>query len=188
MSGLTEAEFARRAGVDRSTVNRWGADGRLVRLPDGSIDEAASRQMVEATYGGRDDVRRRHQESKARPEGAAAVASLQVPHSLERARHVKAVAEARRLSALAEQEEMTRDRMRGNLIPRESVELAMRIVGAAVRGLMEVMPNQVAPLVIPVSDLDAAHELLSERCRDVLARFGEEVERARRAIETGGAA
>jgi phage terminase Nu1 subunit (DNA packaging protein) len=44
MSRVTQAEFARLEGVNRSTVNRWVKDGRIPVGPDGLIDPVAGRQ------------------------------------------------------------------------------------------------------------------------------------------------
>ena len=57
---LTRAQFARLLGVNRSTVTRWADAGRLVLLPDGSVDAEASLGRIRATSGGRDDVAARH--------------------------------------------------------------------------------------------------------------------------------
>ncbi|MGH8248844.1 MAG: hypothetical protein ACREUU_20745 [Gammaproteobacteria bacterium] len=41
-SSATMAEYARHAGVDRSTVTRWRQKGSLVQTPDGLVDVVAS--------------------------------------------------------------------------------------------------------------------------------------------------
>jgi hypothetical protein len=46
-----------------------------------------------------------------------------------------------------------------------------------VRSQLEVFPDQVAPLVAPVSDLDEVNALLTEHCRQVLTAVAEALER-----------
>ena len=45
------------------------------------------------------------------------------------------------------------------------------------RSLLDVLPDQTAPLVAPVTDPDECHALLIDACRDVLTRLGEAVSR-----------
>lgn len=66
------AAFARRLGVNRSTVTRAAQAGRLVLAADGRVCIAASLARYHGTRGGRDDVAQRHAE--ARGHGVAGVA------------------------------------------------------------------------------------------------------------------
>ena len=70
----------------------------------------------------------------------------------------------------------------GDLIAREDVDNAMKFVGATVRGEMEVLPDQLAPLVAPVSSMEEVHTLIAEACRNVLVRLGEAIERQQTAL------
>lgn len=49
MSHVTQAEFARIQGVNKSTVTRWLRSGRMQANPNGLIDVQASQRMLEAT-------------------------------------------------------------------------------------------------------------------------------------------
>jgi len=51
----TKAAFARRLGVNKSTITRAGQEGRLV-MQDGKVDVAASLARWHATTGGRTDL------------------------------------------------------------------------------------------------------------------------------------
>jgi hypothetical protein len=49
MTIVTRAEYARHAGVNRSTVTRWIEAGRIPSRPDGLIDQAQADQMRDVT-------------------------------------------------------------------------------------------------------------------------------------------
>lgn len=73
----TQAAFARRLGVNRSTVNRHIAAGRVV-VRDGKIDVDASLARLAATTGTRPDVAARHAQARA-PQGGAGQRALASP-------------------------------------------------------------------------------------------------------------
>lgn len=177
--GIQDAEFARRMGVARSTVSRtWRAAGRLVLFDDGSIDEAASRARIVATSGHRADVAARH----AHKRGAPIPGHPAAPENAPAARasggaESRADAQARKESAAADLLEIELATKRGEVIAREDVEAALRTIGATVRGLLDVLPDQAAPLVAPTTNLDECHQLLADACRDVLHRLGEAIAR-----------
>jgi hypothetical protein len=91
------------------------------------------------------------------------------------------------VAALAEREEIERDKLAGELLERSEVELAFKAVGAQIRSLMETYPDQVAPLVAPVATLEDCHALLSEQCRNVLSNFSAAMQRQSEALQKGGA-
>lgn len=180
MNGLTRAKFARLQGVARSTVTRWEQAGRLVLTDDGEVDAEASVARIRETSGNRADVAARHAAQRAAAEAAQPEAAPPEDSSRGRGLETRAEAQARKESLAADLLELDLAARRGELLAREDVEAAMRHVGATVRSLLDVLPDQIAPLVAPVTDLEECHGLLSEACRDVLVRLGEAVERAKR--------
>jgi hypothetical protein len=94
-------------------------------------------------------------------------------------------AQARKESAAADLLEIELGKARGNVINREDVDAAMRHLGAAVRSAMDVFPDQTAPLVAPVSNMDEVHSLLSEACRSVLAGIDDALARQQAALAGG---
>jgi hypothetical protein len=46
---ITRAEFARRAGVNKSTITRWIGSGRITLGPDGMLDEAEAHRQRAAS-------------------------------------------------------------------------------------------------------------------------------------------
>jgi len=51
----------------------------------------------------------------------------------------------------------------------------MKFIGATVRSLMDVFPDQVTPLVAPVTDLGEVHQHLTDAARNVLIGLGEAI-------------
>jgi len=178
---VSRAEFARMIGRDRAWVTRLAQNGRLKLADDGRVLVEESKALMEQTRGARDDVQRRHEEH--RQQAAREYVPPDPNDSMEKARRVRAVSEARRSAALAEMEELELKRARGAVIDREQVELAMRSVGASLGALLDVMAPQLAPLVAPVADLDECHAVIAQYGRDLRTRFAEACERQAKILE-----
>lgn len=183
---VTQAEFARLLGRDKAHVTRLKQAGRLVM--DGKLVRVEeSRRRIAATGGHRPDVAARHEAARGGTDWSAAGATLEarfeaqqaieVARTVEDWRDLRVKSEARRMQAQADREEMERDRLAGNLIAKEDAGRAMRDIGAAIRAAMENYADQVAPLVAPVTDLDQAHAILAEQCRNVLQQVADAIRR-----------
>lgn len=188
------AKFAARLGVNRSTVTRWAEQGRLIEA-DGRVDVEASLARLQATSGGRDDVKLRHALARAAKNGASAANGAgdgAIPHpdpaigtqpAADAPRsESRADAQARKEAAQADLAEMEVKQKRGELILREDVDAALKAMGAAVRAAMDVFPDQTAPLVAPVTVLDECHLVLQEQCRNVLAGIADQLARQAESI------
>ena len=187
---LTKSEFADYLGLVPSYITALVKAGRIVLDGEGRsarVKVAESMALIEATHGGRFDVARRHAAARRRaPNDAMSSTSPQPPkenagkRDSESPESEKLVdAKTRKESAQADQEEMKAAQMAGNLIARDDVEAAMKFIGAAVRAAMEVFPDQNAPVLCAVTDLNETHALLTEACRNVLLDVGAAVERQR---------
>jgi hypothetical protein len=67
-SGLeSKAAFARRLGVNRSTITRWDEAGRLVLAPNGKVFILESQLRLNETGGTRPDVSARHAANRGAP-------------------------------------------------------------------------------------------------------------------------
>lgn len=187
---MTKGEFSAFLGVAPSYITALVKAGRIVLDGEGRsarVKVAESLALIESTHGGRFDVARRHAAARRRaPNDAMSSTSPQPPkenaakRDSESPESEKLVdAKTRKESAQADQEEMKAAQMAGNLIAREDVEAAMKFIGAAVRAAMEVFPDQNAPVLCAVTDLNETHALLTEACRNVLLDVGAAVERQR---------
>ena len=186
MTLVTRAEFARLKGWNRSSVTRAVTHGRIVMDGD-LVDVEASEARLAGTSGGRDDVAARHAAARAAAGvkvGAGETAQEAVaPPS--RGTESRSDAQARKESAAADLLEIELDKARGNVINRDDVDAAMRHLGAAVRSAMDVFPDQTAPLVAPVTNLDEVHSLLAEACRSVLDSIDHALARQQAALANG---
>ena len=186
---VTQAEFARIIQHDKSHVTRLKQVGRLV-MQGSRVDVDASIELIAATAGTRDDVKQRHEAGRADATVMPA-ASVEEPKwspetirneeetrsDLKEAQRIKAMAESRRVSAAADREEMERDKMAGDLIAREDVDAAMKFVGSTIRAQLDVLPDQLAPVIAPVTDIGEVHAMLVDACRNVLVGLGDAIEK-----------
>ena len=195
---LTKSEFADYLGLVPSYITALVKAGRIVLDGEGRsarVKVAESLALIESTHGGRFDVARRHAAARRRaPSEALASTSHQPPKESAAKRDSESPeseklvdAKTRKESAQADQEEMKAAQMAGNLIARDDVEAAMKFIGAAVRAAMEVFPDQNAPVLCAVTDLNETHALLTEACRNVLLDVGAAVERQREQLAKVGA-
>lgn len=187
---LSKSDFAKLLGLVPSYVTALIKAGRVVLDGEGRaarVRVAESLALIEATQAGRFDVARRH--AAARRQGANEGGGIPLLRSTTEnaAKRDSDDAEPERLvdaktrkeSAQADQEEMKAAQMAGNLIAREDVDAAMKFLGAAVRAAMDVFPDQTAPVLCAVTDLNETHALLTESCRNVLLDIGAAIERQR---------
>lgn len=202
----TQAEFAAAQGWHRSTVTRLKQAGRLV-MQGRMVEIAASLARIEETGGMRFDVAERHAANRAQPvtqpaqpeaektaqaplagavkgtgSGDGAIAA---PASGSGTGERRSDAQARKEAALADLAEMDVKQKRGNLIPKDDVDAALRAFATSVRARLDVLPDQLAPLLAPVSDLDEIHALLAEHARSILAAVADDMGRAAMAAGQG---
>lgn len=191
---MGKKDFAAHIGRSPSYVTSLIKAGRLVL--DGSgvhakVKVAESLALIANTQGARDDVAARHAFERGAdglgPQPGPEIAPTGSGELAVTLRERRAEEELRRTRALADQEEMTAAKMRGDLIAREDVDAAMKFVGATLRSLLEVMPDQLAPIVAPLTALDEVHAALQDHCRDIQERFGAAIARQKDEIAKGGA-
>lgn len=194
---LTKSEFADYLGLVPSYITALVKAGRIVLDGEGRsarVKVAESLALIESTHGGRFDVARRHAAARRhKPNASFPDTSQRPPEKNASNRDSESQgderlvdAKTRKEIAQADQEEMKAAQMAGNLIAREDVEAAMKFIGAAVRAAMEVFPDQNAPVLAPMVDLNDTHAHLTEACRNVLLDIGAAVERQREQLQANG--
>lgn len=196
---LHQAEFARRMGWNKSTVTRLKQAGRLV-MDGARVDVTASLARIEETGGMRFDVAERHaaqrmqqacQKTATAPlawlgDGEGQGGGTIAPPAPDAAvGERRSDAQARKESALADLAEMDVKQKRGELIPKPDVDAALRSFGASVRAKLDVLPDQLAPILVAVDDLDEIHALLAEHCRGILSAVADDLGRAATAAGQG---
>ena len=177
---ITRKQYAEHRGCSPSYITYLGKHGRLVLDADGKVMVKETDQMVANTGGDRQDVSIRHAAGRAskksrdaaedRQREAPAFSGEQIGNSIAASRAIKEKYAV--LTAKVDYETKL-----GYLIPREDVDAAMRFIGAAVRSALDVLPDQTAPLVAPVTDLAEIHEALTDACRNALNSIGHTIER-----------
>lgn len=155
MSGLvTQAEFAAILGCDKAYVTRLKQAGRLV-MADGKVDVEASKKRIEETS---DPSRAEH--------GKSASPSIAFNE-----------AKARNELAKAEIAEMERDKMRGTLVDADEVKRFASNLGATFRGALEILPDRIAPELVPLSDADAIRAVLVDAFEQILSDLSIKIEK-----------
>lgn len=136
----SQADFARRQGVNRSTVSRWRERGRLAMRGD-QVDVSASLALLDNTRGDRQDVTDRHQmereEKRAADEAGNDPQADGLREALRRAALEKSLNEGRIKAAQADKIEMERDQMAGDLIASDDVDYILRDYGALLRVMLD---------------------------------------------------
>lgn len=187
MTLVSQAEFARLKGWARSYVTQLKADERLVMV-DGKVDVEESEKLLTATADvNRTDVGERHAQSRQkRNEDSGAESGSQgdskadslVVTSLTKSKAIKAHYDAQRARVDFEQAV-------GKLCSTEEVVHAGAALGAMIRTKIEIMTDQLPPLLAPVSDIEGCHAIIADQHHRLLREVSEELERMARAF-TGG--
>lgn len=177
MAELTRAAFARLIGVDRSHVHRLEAAGRLVLSADGKrvlVDESRSR-IEQTSDPGRDDVRQRWADYRS---GAATEKATAAPPDTDtgQAQGVGrnyAAARAVKERYLALSAKLEYERALGKTVDADDVRKAAADAGAMLRALLENWPDQMAPVLAPVTDIDEVRRLLDDAVETVLGQLAD---------------
>ena len=202
MSLVTQAEFARLTGVNRSTVTRWIQNGRIQLDQNGLIDAVAANAMREDTAS----LQPHHQARKAGIElvkqaaGAAqhAIGALGIPSINQNAPAPAGEADdsmagdlnaadvnsryklamAREREAKAELAAMEVDKLAGTLVERSEVDYLLSDLGNTLRSTFESLPDRLAGQLAALrGDSSAMHQALGDALRDVLLSFSEQMKR-----------
>lgn len=181
-----QSQFARRLGHDKAYITRLKQAGRLVMEND-LVNVEASLARIQATQGDRPQVAEFHAEQRelksmtAPSHGSPGMAGNQSAPghdlSLDKARRVRAISEARIKTAQADQEEMARDKMAGNLIAREDVDFVLRDFGATLSSLLENLADRLAPIVYPLTTLSETHTAIREMAEEIQLEMAETMQR-----------
>lgn len=184
---VTQAEFARRENVNRSTVNRWIKAGRIAIDQDGLIDLAHARHQRKST----ESPLPHHQARKAQFDDAKATtgpAADQPGRDLPPGASSDSVSAALKLEtwrlqkAKAERAALEVDQLAGALVERTEVDFVFDDLGNMVRVLFEALADRyTGTLAAARGDANEIHKILDDASRDMLTEFIEHL--GRRATE-----
>lgn len=172
---VTQAEFARHIGVQRSYVTALKKAGRLVLNPIGNVlVEESKRRIAETGDPNRDDVAARHAAARGQEVAVDRRESEETGGDPESAGSPNYQdARARKETAAADIAEMERDKLRGLLVEKVEVEAAVADIVTAFRQGLENMPHRTAPELVG-KDLDAIRATLKLEIHGSLAEMERE--------------
>lgn len=155
MTTCTKSEFAALLGKDKSYVTRLGQAGRLVMVGEGKgakVDVEASKALLAESV---DPSRSGSDESKPQ------VAARPVHSSYNDAR-------TRNELAKAQTAELDLAVKLGKLVDADEARLFAADLAASFRGALEILPDRLAPELVPLSDTEAVRAVLVESFEQVL--------------------
>lgn len=185
----TKTEFARRLGVNKSTITRAAQAGRIVVDAEGRVEIEASLARWNATRAGRDDVAARH----AAARGHAVVAATD-PATLAEAASPTLQDGSGRAQARAEgldyENRLLRLEMalrRGQRYPLADARREALGIGGMMRAAFERLVDTAAPRVAVAAGLDERRRILRDELRGLRAMIRAEFPRALRRLRAAGA-
>jgi phage terminase Nu1 subunit (DNA packaging protein) len=199
---VTQAEFARICGVNRSTVSRWVAEGRIEADASGLIDPAAAQRMREATESPAPHHQaRKAQFDEARKAQKTATGAFSAPDGTQGASDAakapetalnppETASEAQKLGtalkletyklqkAKAERENMDLDKLAGSLVERSEVDYVLADLGNTLRSMLEGLPDRLASRVAAVAgNVSEIHKVLEEAMYETLGEMAANIKR-----------
>ena len=190
MNRVTQAEFARICSVNRSTVHRWIENGRIETDAQGLIDPEAAARMKEATASPLP-----HHEARKAQFDAQRAAGMVSPSQTQQNPANEAALQAETTSATqigtalkletyklqkakAELANLELDKAAGALVERAEVDYVLADFGNTLRGLLEGMPDRLAPAIAAHrGDVNAIHAELEGITGDLLAQIADHMKR-----------
>lgn len=178
---VTQAEFARMANVNRSTVNRWIQAGRIEVGPDGKIDAEAALRSRDAT----ESSEPRHQARKAQFDeqkvAHAATGATGAPAGSldglgvgEKIGLLLKQANLKKLNAQAEQANLDLDLAAKAVYDANDVNFVLTDLGRTVADAFQSLADRYAPVVAACKgDTNAIHKALEDIGATELAAINE---------------
>jgi len=208
MSLVTQAEFSRICGVNRSTVHRWISSGRIEVDAQGLIDPVSAERMrratespmphhqarlaqfeegrggVDTTQGEKTPQRESWQELGGKTEGATGRATGgNTEPGAERLGIALKLETYKLQKAKAEMANLELDQKAGTLVERAEMDFVLAEFGSAVRGLIESMPDRLSPSIARHrGDVNAVHAELESYVADLLTEISDQMKRKQEAI------
>lgn len=151
----TKAQFAKRLGVNKSTVTRYGQAGRLVLAPNGKVRVEESLNLINGTKGHRIDVSEKHGQMRDElPDDATGVAGDEINAT---ASGIVDRAKLQRATLIFGNNIMKIEMAlsNGTLVLKEDVVSKAGLDGRAFRIGMERLIDNLAPVLVNVHGRDA---------------------------------
>lgn len=193
MTTESQAAFARRLGVNRSTVHRHVDAGRVVTIGK-LIDVEASLARLAQTTGGRPDVSARHAEKRGSAIPTAPAAAPNAPTGAEgfdldgeAQSGSKSIYKATALEFENKGIKLEMALRRGARHPLAAVKAEAAGIGGTLRSALERLIDQTAPRLAVMASAEERTALIGAEIRAVRRLIRSEFPRALRRIRNHGA-
>lgn len=160
MITATQSEFAKLIGKDKSYVTRLKQQGRVMMTSDGKVDVEATQRMLDASADPSRTVVR-HSE-KHEPENNADKVSFND-------------ARTRKELANAQHAEIDLAVKMGTLVDAEEARLFAADLAATFRASLEVLPDRLAPELVPLRETEALRAVLVENFEQLLTDVADKI-------------
>lgn len=166
----TKAQFAKRLGVNKSTVTRYGQAGRLVLAPNGKVKVEESLNLINGTKGHRIDVSKLHgQNHQGLQSDATGVADDDMGATVELVGMDRAALKAQTLTYGNKMLELEAAKAEGSVLDKEDFLKQVGLSGRSFRVGMERLIDNLAPVLVNVHGFEARLATISGA---VNAEFG----------------
>ena len=178
MALVTQAEFARLQGVNRSTVSRWVKAERITADSAGMIDPEAAARMRIATESPMPHHQARKAQFDEAKESADAIdaealaAGTEGDDALDGTESIgtalkRATLDLQRSKAAMAALEL--DQLAGRLVDRSDIDFVLADLGTTLRGLLEGLADRLAgEIAAHQGNVPAIHKSLEDASREIL--------------------
>lgn len=158
----TKAQFAKRLGVNKSTVTRYGQAGRLVLAPNGKVKVEESLQLISSTKGHRIDVSEKHgQNHQGLQSDATGVADDDMSATVETVGMDRATLQAQALSYGNKMLELEAAKVEGTMLDKDEFLKQVGLSGRSYRIGIERLIDNLAPVLVNVHSTESRLETIS---------------------------
>lgn len=166
----TQSEFATLLGKDKSYVTRLKQAGRLVLAADGRVEVEKSQALIAATA---DPSRSAAVEARANEQMRQERAAPQAQESAIGNSYQTAKAVNEKYKALTAKLEY--ERASGKLVDADEARLFAADLAASFRGALEILPDRLAPELVPLSETETVRAVLVESLEQVLTDLADKI-------------
>lgn len=153
----TKAQFAKRLGVNKSTVTRYDQAGRLVLAPNGKVKVEESLALIASTKGARGDVSAKYGQvhGSVAQNATESVADDDMSATVEMVGFDRTTLKAQILTYDNKVLELKAAKAAGSMLDKEDFLKQVGQAGKAFRVGMERLIDNLAPVLVNVHGTDA---------------------------------
>lgn len=167
MTTATQSEFSAILGKDKSYVTRLKQAGRLVLNADGQVEVEKSQALISATSDpSRNAAVKARTKETLRQESAPQQDAIGNSYQTAKAVNEKYKA----LTAKAEYETLI-----GKLVDADEARLFAADLAASFRGALEILPDRLAPELVPLNETEVVRAVLVEAFEQVLVDLADKI-------------